>query len=409
VKVLCWNMGVGSVGRWVARHAAAWEHLATLDFDVALLQETRRPPAWADRQWASMVWVPRSAAPRSPARLWGCAIVSRRRVLHEWVPDESFPWLRERRGAAAVARWDDDPTWLASVHFVAARIEKDALDRVPLGDVELTTRDRSVWETNVVPHELHRLFAGATFLWGGDLNADPRMDDISYFLGGNRRMFDGYVRAGAADTRAQLHEEYQRTFFGARSGPYQLDHVFADAATAARVTDWHVDAATAQGDQLLSDHAPILLELDGPRRPASRPVRESRATPAAATAHPTPTELETATAADVSGAPLCRGWTAADIVALLRRANQTQAAFLAYVASHPRCTLDEVCGDLGLTYGQMRGQLAALSRKSGAMGIRDPADGKPSWPLHIVSERSRSGYEMPPAVAALVLQTLGAG
>jgi hypothetical protein len=408
-------MGVGSVGRWVAQHSAGWEHLAAVDFDVALLQETRQPPAWAAQHWRSVVWVPRWADVRSPARAWGCAIVARHAVLHEWTPDESFPWLRERRGAAAIARMDDDPAWLASVHFVAAAIPPEVVDRAALGDVEITTRDGSVWETNVIPHELHRLFDGSTFLWGGDLNADPRMDDIRGFLGGNRRMFDGYLRAGAVDTRGRIHGEYQRTFFGARSGPYQLDHIFADPSTAARVTDWRVDAVTAQGDELLSDHAPILVVLDtldptaprssgdvgATRRPHPATTREP-----AAMAHPSPTEERTASAEP--GTPLCRGWTASDIVVFARSANEIQAGFLAYVASNPGCTLDEAYGHLGLTYNQMRGQLAGLSRKSNAIGIRDPVDGKPSWPVHIRADGPRYRYEMPPEVAAIVLQTLGA-
>jgi len=31
----------------------------------------------------------------------------------------------------------------------------------------------SVWEPNVIPHELHRLFPDDTFVWGGDFNTDP--------------------------------------------------------------------------------------------------------------------------------------------------------------------------------------------------------------------------------------------
>lgn len=266
MKIVCWNMGVGSVGRWVGRHAAAWDHLATLDFDVALLQETRRPPEWAADRWRSIVWVPRTTDARSPARLWGCAIVARTAVLHEWTPDDSFPWLRERRGAAAIARADGSPAWLASVYFMAGAIPAETLARVPLGDIEITTRNGTVWETNVVPHELHRLFRGSTFLWGGDLNSDPRMDAIRGFAGGNQRTFDGYVRAGAIDVRSRLHSDYQRTFFGQRSGHYQLDHIFADPATAARATDWCVNTAVVEAGEPFSDHAPIELMLDGPDR-----------------------------------------------------------------------------------------------------------------------------------------------
>jgi hypothetical protein len=35
--------------------------------------------------------------------------------------------------------------------------------------------------------------------------------------------------------------EKQQTFFARNRGAYQLDHVFGDAATEARVVDWRVD------------------------------------------------------------------------------------------------------------------------------------------------------------------------
>jgi hypothetical protein len=57
MRLLVWNMG----GCWAseASHARAWDYLGQQDFDLALLQETRKPPAWAQEQWASFVWKPK--------------------------------------------------------------------------------------------------------------------------------------------------------------------------------------------------------------------------------------------------------------------------------------------------------------------------------------------------------------
>ena len=120
----------------------------------------------------------------------------------------------------------------------------------------------SVWEANVIPHDLHRLFANDTFIWGGDLNTDPRMDDFSGFAGGNRRMFDIYREAGAHDTRTGFHRDYQQSFFrkGIRLG-WQLDHLFADAATNAKTTSWNIDPAPAVGEGRCSDHAPMAVTM----------------------------------------------------------------------------------------------------------------------------------------------------
>lgn len=89
--------------------------------------------------------------------------------------------------------------------------------------IEITTTDASVWETNVIPHELHRLFGHDTCFWGGDLNCDPKMDGRRGFAGGNQRVFDIYREAGSVDLRPRFHDTFQQTFF--RPGPdsYQLD------------------------------------------------------------------------------------------------------------------------------------------------------------------------------------------
>lgn len=101
-------------------------------------------------------------------------------------------------------------------------------------------------------------------MWGGDFNSDPRMDDISSFAGGNRRMFEVYHEAGARDLRERFHDVHQQTFFAPGRRPYQLDHVFADAATERRVTSWRVDAAVAADAPRYSDHAPIIIDVRDP-------------------------------------------------------------------------------------------------------------------------------------------------
>jgi endonuclease/exonuclease/phosphatase family metal-dependent hydrolase len=50
-----------------------------------------------------------------------------------------------------------------------------------------------------------------------------------------------------------------RTFFQTRRRHYQLDHIFADPATEAAVTDWQVD--TAPTELGLSDHAALVVRL----------------------------------------------------------------------------------------------------------------------------------------------------
>lgn len=254
-------MGAGSPG--VLRgHDEAWAHLrARDDWDVALLQETREPPRWVIAEGGAWVWRPKYADQQRARPLWGCAVVTRDLALAPVEPDARFPWLRARGGSTAIARAAEAPVWLASVHLHARRVPDEVVARCTVDGIEITTPDGSVWETNVIPYELHRLFGEETFLWGGDFNADPRMDEIRGFTGGNRRCFEVYREAGSHDTRERFHDDYQRTYFHPRRRAYQLDHVFADPATADRVTSWRVDPDPSTGDAPLSDHAPVLVTL----------------------------------------------------------------------------------------------------------------------------------------------------
>jgi endonuclease/exonuclease/phosphatase family metal-dependent hydrolase len=256
MRVLIWNMGNGGPRNSEAKHERAWRYLDEQDFDVALLQETRKPPAWADERW-SAVWKPKYARNPSGRALWGCAAVGRSIELQEYEPEDAFPWLQELAGSTAIARTHTEPRWLASVHLHASQVPDKVLAVRSVEGVELTTPGGSVWEQNLIPHELRRLFAQETFIFGGDLNTDPRMDDKPWFLGGNRRLFEVYEESGFHDTRARFHDSYQPTY-----GDYQIDHVFADARTEQRVTGWEVDLRPATDQEPYSDHAPILVTLE---------------------------------------------------------------------------------------------------------------------------------------------------
>jgi endonuclease/exonuclease/phosphatase family metal-dependent hydrolase len=87
------------------------------------------------------------------------------------------------------------------------------------------------------------------------------MDDVPGFSGGNRRLREIWAKAGSRDLRKRFFGEEQQTFFASNRGCYQLDHVFADAATEGRVVGWRVDTDPAVNHPTLSDHAPIWVEL----------------------------------------------------------------------------------------------------------------------------------------------------
>ena len=245
-----------------ASHEDAWNYLREQAFDVALLQETRDPADYAD--WCSTVWRPKHAKAGSRHPLWGSAVIARSADLREPEIDEGFPWLRELKGSAAVACMAEDPVWLASVHADYRPIARAKLEELGHDQVPVSTPNGSVGETDVIPFELRCLFGDESFIWGGDLNSAVIMDQNPSFTGGNGKLRGIWKEAGSYDLRLKFFKEEQPTYFAPGKKRYQLDHVFADEATKECVTDWNVDVDPVERNPPLSDHAPIIVDIDPP-------------------------------------------------------------------------------------------------------------------------------------------------
>jgi hypothetical protein len=236
MRILIWNMQAAFSA---ATHEAKWGYLEQQTFDIALLQEARDPAGYAD--WCSAVWRPKHAKSSRDHTLWGSAVISRSMELQAPALDGAYPWLEALEGSTAIARTPGQPRWFASVHALAGRITDDKLATLPHDHIPRTARDGSLWETDVIPVELRRLFGEETFVWGGDLNSAEGMDDVPAFAGGNRQLRENWKEAGSFDLRRRFLEEEQQTFFRRNTKPWQIDHVFADAATTERVSGWRVD------------------------------------------------------------------------------------------------------------------------------------------------------------------------
>jgi hypothetical protein len=106
---------------------------------------------------------------------------------------------------------------------------------------------------------------------------------------------------------------------------------------------------------------------------------------------------------------LCRGWTASKIRQAVLDASERQQSLLAQIAANPGITSKEIADNLDLLSPRSVGStMAAWSRVTKPLGVVDPADGKPSWPMTF--SRRPDGfwrYEMPAEVRDVVLDALG--
>ncbi|MEJ7786107.1 MAG: hypothetical protein WKF96_14980 [Solirubrobacteraceae bacterium] len=112
----------------------------------------------------------------------------------------------------------------------------------------------------------------------------------------------------------------------------------------------------------------------------------------------------------MSSSNLCRGWSAEAIRRAILAATDAQRDVLATIAQTPGISTVEIAQELGLKSARSVGAtMAAWSRMvTSPMGIVDPVTGSASWPIHFPGKKG--GYEtylMPPAVADVVIATLG--
>ena len=148
--------------------------------------------------------------------------------------------------------------WFASIHSRASavpegRFTTESLQSVPRCD------PGAIWEIDLIAHDLARVFSGRRFVAGGDLNS-ALLFDAKIGYDHNARLFANLRAMGLVDTRPRHEPDEVQTYFKAGVGAYQLDHVFADACTEARGSDWGVVTPFATTDRM-SDHAPIVYEF----------------------------------------------------------------------------------------------------------------------------------------------------
>ena len=255
MKVISWNMAAG-FRHDAARHDRAWAWLADQNADVCLVQEVIDPRA-ARKDWGSVVFASKYGKP------WGSAVLTRAEGYVRYEPAENQPFLHHLQGAACVAKPpSSDLPWLVSIHSSATSYTASELQKPDFPSLEGLARcsEQGLWEMELAIHELGPMLHGQSFIAGGDLNS-ALLFDTTYGGNENERLFANIKSAGFYDLRPVSTPE-QRTFFRPGTGDYQLDHVYADSATAAQVSTWQVVSGLVDVEDAPSDHAPIIVTLE---------------------------------------------------------------------------------------------------------------------------------------------------
>ena len=243
MRIVSWNLGYAM--NFKSTHDRAWHYLAALDPDIALLQEVL-PPTWARSKWDIEM---------RPVREWGTAIVAKPSLKLRGSPDRNGD-----SATGAMSLPNGTELIVASVHTPVGKASPEYYDGL---DPEAIRRPRQV-----APHHSDVGYAvqregvrGRRFVVSGDWNTARLWDKLHP----GAREADFFTRAeedGWVECYRRFHPEGEgRTWFRGTDAPYQLDHAFCDQETAGHLTACDIDAHPAETLRL-SDHAPLILDLD---------------------------------------------------------------------------------------------------------------------------------------------------
>ncbi|MEI8334821.1 MAG: endonuclease/exonuclease/phosphatase family protein [Chloroflexota bacterium] len=264
MRIVSWNPGA-AYGPYVGRHDEAWRYLESLEPDIALLQECV-PAAWALRRWTVV----------KPAfSFWTTAVaVPARPTTEVAIPKGNL--LARFRGFAAAAEVTVPgigPVVAVSVHASAHPANARTLRGLDPAALRRPSATEPWWNDLFFAGAVE-LVAGRRFIVGGDWNTARYVDAHGIPTPVGADSFARAAEAGWLDLHQAAVGAEERTWYGRRNPrAYVPDHVFADPETAMLLASATVDPAPAEGK--LSDHAPVLVNMDLPA--ASEDEVEGRA------------------------------------------------------------------------------------------------------------------------------------
>jgi endonuclease/exonuclease/phosphatase family metal-dependent hydrolase len=256
VKILCWNLGA-AYGRWrdePGLHERAWHWIAALDPDLAFLQETQ-PPAWARERWEVLTL---------PHEFWASALVARResRLRPAVLPAGG---VIEREGSyfatAEIDLSSGEHMLVSSVHaapHAAPGWRHPGYDAASIARASVG----EPWCNDVAFAGFRDLVEGRRFLIAGDWNTSRSLDAEGVPATAGQEFFDRAAAAGWVELSIGPDGCEGKSWYGSTNPrSCQLDHIFADAQTAASFRSFRIDPDPVEALGL-SDHAPLLVELD---------------------------------------------------------------------------------------------------------------------------------------------------
>jgi endonuclease/exonuclease/phosphatase family metal-dependent hydrolase len=262
MRIITWNMGCAFGWKYRSAHADAWRTVEDLNPDVALLQETGTLPDWVDRSRII-------AVARNPGGAFHTVVYVRHGRGVQIPPVAGLAaMLGGQVVLAEIAEVAGSPIVVGSVHTRTGPPAEPELGMFAALSVEERTQlalpeDSGSWNATIIQSAIAAATSSGRFVIGGDFNLAWRFDEVDSGLPRHwaAAQFRAMRDAGWRRPHLKFHAGEERTFFRGSRELFQLDHFFTDQMTYDAATRCEVIRLDELGR--LSDHAPLLLEIDG--------------------------------------------------------------------------------------------------------------------------------------------------
>ena len=256
MKVVCWNVN----GLRAAIRKNLDKHVSRLKPDVLMMQEVRALPEQLDPKWGRP-----------------------RRWQVEWQPAVKLGYSGvatfSRSSQERLSSGMDGPDPQGRVLCTRTQGVLIANIYLPSGSAKPEAQERKeVFMERFLPWSARLAALGEPVLLGGDLNIAHTVDDIhnptankknSGFLPHERAWFSTLLASGWTDTTRAAHpgEKGPFSWWSNRGRArelnrgWRIDYLLANPAAEALITSASIDR---KGGMEVSDHAPVIVELDLP-------------------------------------------------------------------------------------------------------------------------------------------------
>lgn len=244
MRLVSWNLGKRSEHK-----EAVLQHLEELSADLVLLQESKLHGLAKERGWRVV------SAAESPS---DCVILSREKLDLRRAEPSAVSQLG-RYLAHGELHHNGTVIQIFSVHPLAKVVPLEALTHLREIDVERSS-DPRVWWSDLFFYLIGNAVGERGAIIGGDWNTSRLFQES---------LFERAAARGWVEVLPHIHGEQQRTWFRGSDRPHGLDHVFCTSDLRSAISAAHVDASVADsaGEHTgrgLSDHAPVVVDLDLP-------------------------------------------------------------------------------------------------------------------------------------------------